>query len=65
MTQEQFDKQKWGVDMKCVYDERIRDIVSVDFEERLIGLRPETIFDKGDDISWVRCENVELIKKMV
>lgn len=56
MTQEQFDAQKWKVDMKAIYEEKERDIISVDFPERLVGLS----YDGDSEIQWVRCENVEL-----
>jgi len=56
MTQEQFRNQKWGVAMECTYKDKTRDIISVDFEEDLIGLTT----DWSDQIQWVRCENVEL-----
>lgn len=55
MTPEDFDKQKWGANMKCIYDDRMRDILAVDFPERLVGL----VFE--DSIQWVRCENIKLI----
>lgn len=59
MTPEDFDKQKWGVDMKCIYENVTRDIISVDFPERLVGL----VYDSDDtQIQWVRCENIKLIK---
>lgn len=58
MTTEQFDKQRWWVDMKCIYDEKERGIASVDFKERLVGLS----FELDDEIQWVRCESIKLIK---
>ncbi len=56
MTQEDFDKQRWGVGMKCVYEEKERGIATVDFKERLVGLSLEL----DDEIQWVRCENIKL-----
>ncbi len=58
MTRQEFNKSKWGAGMKAAINGSVRDIVSVDFEQKLIGLEIE-----GDDenIDWVRCENVELI----
>jgi len=56
MTQEDFDKQKWGVNMKCIYEEKERSIATVDFKERLVGLS----FELDDEIQWVRCENIKL-----
>lgn len=58
MTVEEFNQRRYGAGMKCLYKGQELDIVSVDFEEALIGLEIE-----GDDenINWVRCENVEII----
>jgi len=41
MTQEQFAKQSWGVGMKCTHKDKTRDIITVDFEEDLVGLASE------------------------
>jgi len=56
MNHEQFNAQRWGYGMSCVYKSIRREIVSVDFEEGLVGL-----FDGGETIQWVRHENCELI----
>ena len=58
MTQIDFDDTKWSSGMKMVYENEKHNIVSVDFHERLIA------FDAGFDneVTWVRCENAELIK---
>lgn len=55
MTIQEFNKQKWGVGMSCIYQEAERDIISVDFIESLVGLKED------DSIQWVRCENINLL----
>ena len=55
MTKKQFEIQKWKSGMKAKYHGGEFDIISVNFEEKLIGL------DDKDEICWVRCENIELI----
>lgn len=57
MTIEQFDTKKWGAHTKVIYDSVERDVASVDFKEKLVGLSNN--FES--EIDWVRCENVELI----
>ena len=57
MTKEEFSKFKFTANIRVIHKNIqgcIFDIASVDFSEDLIGL------DDGDDIKWVRCENVEL-----
>ena len=63
MTQEEFDKTNFSRRVKVSYKGGADPlyVVSVDFEERLLGVS-ETINVLSDgDISWVRCENVDLI----
>lgn len=56
MTIEEFDKQSWGANMKCIYMNNEHFIVSVNFQEKLVAV------DCGDDDEiWVRCENIKLI----
>ncbi len=58
MTIEEFNIMTFVTEMKARYKEDTFEIVSVDFEEKLIGLDMT-----GDDIiSWVRCENVEIVE---
>lgn len=45
--------------MICIYKGKQYDIVSVDFEERTIGI--SEFGDNEDDIRWKRCENIELV----
>ena len=64
MTIKQFEQQKFGAGMQCKYDGATWDIASVDFQESLIGIHPpsKNEVDTDEEISWVRCENVELIE---
>ena len=59
MTIDEFNKTSFGPGMKIKYDGVIRDVISADFTEFLFGF----IIDGGDfnNLSWARCENVELI----
>jgi hypothetical protein len=61
MTIEEFDKMKWKAGMQvryhCLSKSRTRDVASVNFLEKLIGLAS---IDEVDEIDWVRCENVTL-----
>jgi len=67
MTIEEFDKTSFKAEMKAMYKGEIREIVTVDFEEKLIGFEDPTeeLFDEEGEsiavINWVRCENCELI----
>lgn len=59
MTIDEFDKTGFTGQMKCEYKGKEYDIISVDFEEKLIG-----IFEIGIDqevLDWKRCENITLI----
>jgi hypothetical protein len=61
MSIEEFNDTRFGNGMKVIYRGEENDIVSVDFEESLIGIGIEG----GDDgeIHWVRCENVTLVNR--
>ena len=64
MKQEEFDNTSFGSGMRFNYRGVIYDLAAVNFEERLLGLTDSADFDdeSDDDITWVRCESVELIK---
>lgn len=59
MTQEEFGMIKFKAGMKAIINGKEKDVISVDFDQSLIGLEIE-----GDDenIDWVRCENCEIVK---
>lgn len=62
MTLDQFDSTRFGAGDKAKYrDGNVYDIATVDFEERLIGLLMHISGGDPEDVSWVRCENVEHI----
>lgn len=63
MTIEEFNDQRWGSKMQCIYNANVRKIASVDFEEKLIGLEPMPNSGADeDDIDWVRCENCSQVE---
>lgn len=61
MTLEQFKNNTFSANTRVEYDNGIYDVISVDFEEMLIGLEmfPDEEND-SDKIRWVRCENCEI-----
>ena len=61
MTIEEFNKIKFGAGMKAKYKDYIYGIVSVNFEESLLGLADDDVHDDDDDLIWVRCENAEIV----
>jgi hypothetical protein len=63
MTLEEFSNTRFGFGMRAIYKGQVYLVKTVDFEESLLGLLlPDN--QEGDDweVSWVRCENIELIK---
>lgn len=58
MTQQEFDNTRFYADTKAIYKGEVREVVALDFDERLLGLKNEMHPDERD---WVRCENVELV----
>lgn len=62
MTQQEFDKTEFVVGMTAVYDDYKYRVASVNFKEYLIGLGDINECVEDDDLTWVRCESVELIK---
>ena len=57
MTAEEFDATQWGAGMQCRYNNGgMDDIVSVDFDERLLGI---DIYDDANNLKWIRCESAE------
>jgi hypothetical protein len=63
MTIEEFDTTGFGNGDLGIYKNKEYAIASVDFEERLVGLLMNISGGEPDDISWVRCENIEYIQK--
>lgn len=68
MTKEEFLRTRFAKGMRVKYRESIYDVVSVDFEECLIGMDAGTqecgcCGEETVAVSWVRCENCDLITK--
>lgn len=65
MTTEEFDETGWTRGMHATHrnQQGIYPIASVDFEEKLVGLKDFVGGAEPDHIHWVRCENIELIKE--
>lgn len=63
MTQEEFDKQTFKCGTVIIYndDGKEYDLISVNFDERLIGFGKDKRLH--DDIFWARCENVTIAYK--
>lgn len=61
ITKNIFDKMNWqkGMKAKIIKTGEVGLIVSVDFDERLIGLVDAT----SKEVIWYRCESLELIKE--
>lgn len=64
MTQQEFDKTFFAAGMQFKYLGFVYCLVSVNFQEKLIGLYDGlNAKDCEDgDVMWVRCENAELVK---
>lgn len=67
MTIQEFSNTRFCAGMKVEYQGEIRNLVSVDFEESLIGIEfgereCEECGHISSDIYWVRCENCNIIK---
>ncbi len=65
MTIEQFNKTRFGAGDRAIYlkDGNTYDVAMVDFQEQLIGLQMNISGGDPDDVTWVRCENVEYLSK--
>jgi major membrane immunogen (membrane-anchored lipoprotein) len=61
MTIEQFDTTGWTGNMKCTFQDKEYYIATVDFEEKLVGIYEKIQGGDEDDVSWKRCENIELV----
>jgi hypothetical protein len=62
MTREEFNNTRWGSGMKCYAASGGEfDILAVNFPEALIGVVDDKDCFETDEISWYRCESVELI----
>lgn len=59
MTIEKFDEigKDWGEESAVWYKGSVEELVNINFEERLLGMRSFV----RNEIIWARCENCELI----
>lgn len=58
MTNQEFVTFKFKAGQKVLYKGKEYDLVSVDFEEQLVGF----FYNNGDEqLNWVRYENCEII----
>lgn len=58
MTLDQFKAQRWTAGMRGEYYTATYKIISVKFDEMLIGLQNPL---DDNELTWVRCENVTLL----
>lgn len=60
MTIEQFEKTAFSINTKVIWNGKVYDVISVDFDENLIGINefPDPL--NGTVASWKRCENCEI-----
>ncbi len=58
MTLEEFNSYAFGANMFVTYQGRSMYVISVSFEEALLGLVPTKDDYEPDEWSWVRCENI-------
>lgn len=64
MTIEEFNNTKWHAGMEAVIHSSAfgsfqRPIASVNFDQALIGIRPD---NADDELDWFRCENCDIIE---
>lgn len=65
MKRFEFDTMDHHANMFVNYMGKSHYVISVNFPEALFGLVPQKEDYPADEWSWVRCENVELIKSNV
>lgn len=71
MTREEFNQKRFGVGTVICHipTNKTFFVVSVDFQEQLIGVDEDEFFDNVPDdseesgIRWLRCENYEIINE--
>ena len=59
MTREEFNNYSFGGGMEISYKGNVYPLVSVDFEEGLIGY--DMGGDSDNDVCWARCENIVIL----
>lgn len=71
MTREEFNQKRFGAGtiIRYIPTGKTFFVVSVDFQEQLIGVDEDEFFDNVPDdseesgIRWLRCENCEIINE--
>ena len=57
MTNDDFDKQEWHLDMKCKFNGRVYDILAVEFYTRTLTVSSDDFYDgfraKAKDIELI------------
>lgn len=61
MTIDEFNSFGWSGHMAMTYQGNQHDIVSVCFIEKLLAFQPED----NDQLTWVRCENVTSVERII
>lgn len=63
MTREEFNKTRFSANMNVSYRGGKYGVVSVNFYEALLGIIDGEVTgdESADDLTWVRCESVELL----
>lgn len=63
MTIQEFNNTGFTGGMTAIFKGKEYPIVTVDFEESLIGIDENISGAEPDTVSWKRCENIELKSK--
>ena len=64
MTLDEFDDMRWSGGMRITYKDRPQEfeVAAVCFEERLVAFQDDFMTGNISDLSWARCENVDVVK---
>ena len=54
MTIEEFNKTAFGAGMEMTYQDKVYEVVAVEFEEKLLAYK---LNEDSEQYSWARCEN--------
>ena len=70
MTIKQFQNTAWGAGLRvhcnpmCMqYESYVAYVVSVDFDQCLIGVM-RNIESEDEDVRWLRCENCDIVAEL-
>jgi hypothetical protein len=63
MTREEFNNSDFGFGDLCKYQGEVYYVNAIDFSEDLLGIIMNIEGADEGDVTWVRCESVEFIKK--